>query len=385
VSHPPNGSDTKPMTSNRLLKFTPPARLWVCLVSTVLAANLHGQEPSRNFAIEVQHKGSVPPVAEWYSCTRNLDSKLLSQQAAEGCLRSILSHPQFSAGKVSFQRKDGQIKLFYFLKSPTLSLTEVDYGLSRELLADFGQFTVGDEDVLRQGDYYDPLLELHTTAQLNQFLSAKGMIALLSRSLRLDYKQRTGKLAYRVWEGPSSIPGEPLLPGSEPCRTYVRNLSELDLDDNTPLPLVNSLLMIRRTPCFSARRISKSRLELLRTDLFSAVDIKITASGKWRDISLRVRAKPTTVDHLELKWYGVFSKSHPRDLPPLPLVENRLYSRSQALRNRDLLVQSLTKPALKVKVCEEDVLAPDHHLIVIYHILGGTADSLWIDGEAIPE
>jgi hypothetical protein len=166
---------------------------------------------------------------------------------------------------------------------------------------------------------------------------------------------------------------------------YVRNFNEVDIDDYTPLPLIDSILGIRRTPCFSSDAIKKAKQELNSTNLFSSIEVKTSDSGEWRDVSVSARTKPTVVKQILYKWYGALSDAHTAELPPLPLAANQVYRRPSALGTRDLLSDFFRKSGLSVKVYEEDSLEPDHQLSVVFHVLGAKADSLSIDGESVQQ
>jgi outer membrane protein assembly factor BamA len=290
-----------------------------------------------------------------------------------------------TAGKVLVKPRRGFTDVTFILESPALTLSKVDFGLPVDRRMEFENLLSQDQFSLRTGDIFDTRKETQTTIKLEQFLKSKGVLALVSKDLILDYDHKTASLVYKVWEGPSIIPEEPLLPGPKRCDVYVRNFNEINIDDYTPLPLVDSILGIRRTPCFSSDAIKKAKQELDSTDLFSSIEVKTSDSSEWRDVSVSARTKPTTVKHILYKWYGALSDARTAELPPVPLAENQVYRRSSALGTRDLLSDFLKKSGLKVKVHEEDMLEPDHRLSVVFHVLGAKTDSLSIDGELVQQ
>ncbi len=358
-------------------------RKLVLLVFTFLPATLYPQEFPGKVQIDHEQKGSLPPVPEWYACMRNLDGKPFDRKDADKCLQSILSHPYLTGGKVVVEPGRGYTLVSFILESPSLTLLKVEFQLSRGFELAFAEFISNDEDVLRAGDIYDSSREAHTAGRLDQFLRSEGAVALVSRDLALDYDRKTASLVSRVSVGPSTIEEEPLLPNGRKCEAYVGDFNEIDMDDYTPLPLVNTILGIRRTVCFSSEAIKKAEQELNKTDLFSSMQVTTAKSGEWRNVTVSARTKPTKVGHILYKWYGTLSETHTTELPSIPLAENQAYRRSAALGSRDILVDFFRKPGLNVKVYEEVMLQPDHQLTVVFHILGAKMDTLSIDGKEI--
>ena len=380
-----NRSHTKPVESNvNMRKKKMSIRKLVLLAHIALPTVLFAQDLSGT-QTSIETKGSIPPVAEWYSCVREMRGKPFDRQEVDGCLRSVLSHPHLTAGKVVVKQHPGYTDVAFVLDSPALILSKVDFGLSRARQLEFEDLVKQDEYALHTGDIFNTAKETQTTIKLEQFLKSKGAQALVSKDIALDYDHKTASVLYKVWEGPTIVPEEPLLPGPRRCDVYVRNFNEIDIDDYTPLPFIDSILGIRRTPCFSSDAIKKAKQELDSTNLFSSIEVKTSDSGEWRDISVSARTKPTMVKQILYKWYGVLAEAHTAELPPLPLAENQVYKRSFALGTRDLLSDFFRKSGLNVKVYEEDSLGPDHQLSVVFHVLGAKTDSLSIDGKPVQQ
>jgi len=351
----------------------------IILPTIVLAQDLSGTQPF------IEAKGSIPPIPEWYSCVRDMRGKPFDRKEVDGCLQSVLSHPHLTAGKIVVKPRRGFTDVTFALESPALTLSKVDFGLPVDRQIEFENLMSQDEFAPHAGDIYDYRKADQAETKLEQFLKSEGVLTLVSKDLALDYGHKTASLVYRVWEGPSINPEEPLLPGPRRCDVYVRNFNEIDVDDYTPLALIDSIIGIRRTPCFSSDAIKKAKQQLDSTDLFSSIEVKTSDSGEWRDVSVSARSKPTPVKHIFYKWYGALSDARPAELPPLPLVENQVYRRSSALGTRDLLGDFFRKSGLNVKVYEEDSLEPDHQLSVVFHVLGAKTDSLSIDGEPVQQ
>jgi outer membrane protein assembly factor BamA len=348
------------------------------------ATALFGQESSGT-RTGIEANGSIPPVAEWYSCIRDMRGKPFDRKEVDGCLQSVLSHPHLTGGKVVVKQRGGYTSVTFVLESPEVIVSKVDFGLSGARQLEFEDLVKQDEYALRTGQVFNTLKETQMTTKLEQFLKSKGVQAIVSKNIALDYNHKAASVVYKVWEGPTLAPEEPLLPGPRQCDVYIRNFNEVNVDDYTPLPLVDSILGITRTPCFSSDAVKKAKQELDSTNLFSTIEIETSDFGEWRDVSVAARTKPTMVKHVVCKWYGALSDAHTAQLPPLPLAKNQPYTRSSALGTRDTLLDFFKKSGLNVKVYEEDSLEPDQQLSVVFHVLGAKTDSISIDGEAVQQ
>jgi len=199
-------------------------RKLILLAPIVLPTVLMAQELS-GIQTSIETKGSIPPVAEWYSCVRDMRGKPFDSKKVDGCLRSVLSHPHLTAGKVVVKQNPGYTDVAFVLDSPALILSSVDFGLSRARQLEFENLLKQDEYALHTGDIFDTAKETQTTIKLEQFLKSKGAQALVSKDIALDYGHKTASVVYKVWEGPTIVPEEPLLPGPRRCDLYVRNFN----------------------------------------------------------------------------------------------------------------------------------------------------------------
>ncbi len=137
-------------------------------------------------------------------------------------------------------------------------------------------------------------------------------------------------------------------------------------------------------------RIEQGVGELKGTGMFSVLEAKISPLQRetppdkhWRDVTLTARTNPTKVGRVLYKRYGALSEASEPDWPRIPLTVGQAYTWSGAQKSENVLTDFLTKPEIKVRVFQEDRLEPDHQLTVIFHLIGGTADALWMDGKRI--
>lgn len=338
----------------------------------------------------IEKPGSVPPVQEWYSCIHDLDNKPFDRPAAEACLTWILSHPHLTAGKLIVKPRREHTTVLFRLESPSLTVAKVNNGLPPDLEAEFEHRSSVDRLAPHVGKTYNNLGALMAIRDLDDFLKSKGILALATCERVLDYDQKIATVKCKVWKGPSIATEGPVVDGIRNCEELIAGVNETDSNDYTPLPYVNAILGIGLPPCFSVEKIEQGVRELKGVGIFSVLEAKISPSERetppdehWREVTLTARTNPTKVGRILYKRYGVLSEASEPDWPRIPLTVGQAYTWSGAQKSENVLADFLTKPEIKVKVFQEDKLEPDLQLTVIFHLIGGTADALWMDGKRI--
>ena len=337
----------------------------------------------------VMSTGSTPPVREYYSCAYDLSGKPFDRRAAEACLKSILSHPHFTGGNVVVEPHVGYTTVKFEVESPALTLTKVDFGLASDRELEFEHQLSDDDFAPHVGETYDESNAYEAKEKLDEFLKSKGILALVSYETSLDYDHRTASVNYNVWEGPPIPPREPVYPRPN-CHVLVGNINEFNIDDYTPILYVNDILNLQMTSCFSNEKIDRAVRELKGTGIFSTLEVKISPhegdsspDEQWRDVTLTARGKPTKVGRILYKRYGLLSEAPEPAWPQIRLAVGKAYSRYDAQESEKTLENFLTKPGVEVGVFQEDRLGPDKQLTVIFHLIGGATDTVWIDGKKI--
>jgi hypothetical protein len=357
-------------------------------VGLVLAAGCMFFQPtvesSENVTVDIRTAGSVPPVTRWYQCAAALEGKPLDQSAVDKCLKAILTNSPYLTGQTEREEtSDGSTVVVFNLKAPDAILTEVEFEIPSYLRESLVGLVQKDSNALRTGDAYDYLKDSHTLMRYNFFLRANGLRGIVSRDLALNYSVGKAQLRYRLLQGPPTFPQEPLAPYGKSCSVMVRNVSETDIDDSTPLSLVEKYLHIREKACFSSDDLTRAEHELRSTGLFTSVSVMVTEDGGWRDLAVTVRTKTVTVREVRYKFYGLLPQSLAEHLPAVPFWNAKPYSRSDALVTRDTLLKAFAREGTKVQVCEDDETNDRGELVVTFHILGASSDKVIIDGKEI--
>jgi hypothetical protein len=335
---------------------------------------------SDEVTVDIRPVGSVPPVIRWYACVTALDGKPFDQAAAENCLSSIIAKAPFLTGKI---QREGATAIVFNLMAPAVVLDKVEFEIPAELRKPLSDFVGKDSGAVRTDETYDYDKDSHTLMLFNLFLRSKGIRGIVSRDLDLNYDRGKAELRYRLLQGPPTFPREPLAPYGKTCNVMVRNFSEINIDDWTPLPLVEKYMRVGEKVCFSVDELSRSEQALRSTGLFKSLVVSVTEDGGWRDLALTVHTNETMVKQIHYKFYGLLPQSSAEHLPALPFWRSKPYSRSDALVTRDVFLKAFASDRMQVGVYEEDEMTDDGGLSVTFHVLGAAKDRITINGQLV--
>lgn len=335
---------------------------------------------SDEVTVDIRPVGSVPPVARWYACATALRGKPFDQVMAENCLSSIVANAPFLTGNIE---REGPTSIVFNLMAPALVLDKVEFEIPTELRKPLTDFVGNDSGAVRTDEAYDYDKDSHTLMLFDLFLRSKGIRGIVSRDLDLNYDHGKAELRYRLLQGPPTFPQEPLAPYGKTCNVMVRNFSEINIDDWTPLPLVEKYLRVGEKACFSINDLNRAEQALRSTGLFKSLVVSVTEDGGWRDLALTARTNGTMVKQIHYKFYGLLPQSSAEHLPALPFWRSKPYSRSDALVTRDVLFKAFANEKMQVRVYEEDVKSDDGGLSVTFHVLGAANDRITINGKLV--
>lgn len=354
--------------------------LAVAFVSVLV---LHAQE-SKDVRVDSENHGSVPPVSDWYACLRKLNG-LQSYDPTEGerCLTAILSHGHFKSGHIRISSTAYGPLVIFVLESPPLRLTQIDYGIRKELKRDFEDYLASTPFVPQVGQIYDFRNELSAASRIEQFFAAEGFQVAISKKVDLNYKNGTASIAYRAWEGPeiASVP----LPRPSDCEVAIGNFSMLDVDDFAPLELILHSTRMHLFSCYSERAIKEDEESLKNMKIFTDIKYSVDGSGDRRSVSLHARAKPLVVTSVLIDGFGLIStldlEKQFGKAPNLPVQMDHIYHQSEGRGSVELLGNHFKSKDIKALVFEDDQIGPDSTLKVTFHVLTYPVDELYIDGE----
>jgi hypothetical protein len=343
-------------------------------------------QDTKGVSVDYENHGSIPPVSDWYACGRRLNGSQ-SYDPAEGekCLKEILSHGHFKSGRIKVSSTAYGPLVTFVLDSPSLKLTHIDYGIRKELKTEFQDFLASTNFIPRLGDIYDARFEGSTTGRIESFFASRGFKVAVSKRVDLHYKSGTASITYRVWEGPegSSVP----LPRPSDCEIAIGNFSMLDVDDLTPLDLIQESTRTQLFSCYSGRAIQQDEENLKNMKIFTDVHYSVDGAGDRRSVSLHAHSKPLVVSSVSIDSFSLISTL---DLerqfgkpPDLPIQINRIYSQSEGRGSVELLEKHYNSKSIKARVYESEEILPDSTLKVIFHVLTYQLNELYIDGQRL--
>jgi outer membrane protein assembly factor BamA len=161
----------------------------------------------------------------------------------------------------------------------------------------------------------------------------------------------------------------------------------LDVDDLTPLDLIQESTRTQLFSCYSEQAIQQDEENLKNTKNFTDVHYSVDGTGNWRSVSVHAHAKPLVVSDVSIDGFGLISTL---DLerqfvkpPDLPVRTNRIYRQSEGRGSVELLETHYSSKNVKAKVYESDEIRPDSTLRVIFHVLTFQPNELYIDGQRL--
>jgi hypothetical protein len=281
----------------------------------------------------VDERGSVAPVPQWFSCVHELEHKPYNKPKAQECLDSIRSHPEIETGTITF--KPGH--LTFHVESPTLIVSDVDLGVSAGDLAKVYDLLAIYGNALRPGEPFESRREAASWLVLDMLLRLQGRRSGVTRTLHLDYNQKTAQAAFKIWDGPPGEP-EPLLPPyGPPCPILNANFNWSDTDDFTPVDFIRRQMKTKWLGCFSEADLREDGARLDGITFLKESKISVSGSGNSRDASFHFRSNPLPIAKVTLHCYGLLSGRCDQDVASLEVHPGETYSRSRTSEQEDSL------------------------------------------------
>jgi hypothetical protein len=333
--------------------------------------------------IQPEGQSSLPPVPGLYSCVLELEGRPYVEEEASSCLQSILKIPYFDGGRVETTHTGSGTILNFILRAPALRLTHVNLGIPATWMQDFIQYSEKKYPILHEGDSYNSNRDGNTSVTLRGFMESKGERVVVSRTIYLDYITKTAKVDFHIARAPGGTPFNFPATSETDCAVHVRSFLELDIDDFTPLPLVESMSRTRFSYCFLDSVVQGDEDRLRKTGIFKAASYSVSGSGDSRDISLNIRTKPLEIIEVNVHGHGQLSDEGIKMRPRLEFRANQVYHRSNAQRAGDELKAFYSRPDNQVKVFEDDEIVSRDKIRVTFHVVVGSKDEVIIDGKMI--
>lgn len=307
-------------------------------------------QTDRDLEVSVESHGSVPPIPDWFDCVRELDKKTYQKVKARACLQSILSHPEVVKGKVSLHHYEVRDVLTFRVEWPSITVTDVDLGIAPADLAKVHELLAINGRALHPGSTYEFTGETSTTLVLELLLRYQGRRAGISRTVSLDYKQKTAQVKFKIWEGPPGNP-EPLVPPyAEPCKIMNGYFNWTDADDLSPVSFVERRLKTKWCGCFSETDVQDDLAMLKGMKFLAEPNISVEALGEQRSVSVRLRSHAIPIADIRVRGYGLLEGQVEGRVPPLAIHAGDTYSRSASREVAQLLEKTFMKDGRQVRV-----------------------------------
>jgi hypothetical protein len=323
----------------------------------------------------------VPPVLQWFECMGELEHKAYSKAKAQACLDSILSHPEIETGAIAF---DKHKKLLTFsLKSSTLTVSDVDFGVSAGELARFHELLTINEAVngkaLHIGEPYERERDFQSWFVLDLLSRSQGRRTGISRTLHLDYEKNTAHVTYKIWEGPPGEPDQLVPPFAPPCPILNGNFNGFDWDDLTPVGYIYQQMKTKWLGCFSDADLREDEAHLKKLPFLKESKISVTGSGNSRDFSFHFRSNPIPITKVTVHGYGLLDNLSAPDISSLEIHPGDTYSETRLRQQEESLKKSSQRADSQLKVFTDVQIDAEGKAILDFIVLAYPDDVVYVN------
>jgi hypothetical protein len=337
-------------------------------------------QSDRDLGVDVESHGSAPPIPDWFSCVSEVEKKTYDEVKARACLQSILSHPEAVKGKVSLRRYKVRDVLTFRVEWPSLTVTDVDLGIDPGDLAKVHELLAINGQGLHPGSTYEFNGEASSTLVLDLLLRSEGRRAGISRTVSLDYKQKTAQVKFKIWEGP---PGntDPLVPPYvEACKIMNGNFNWSDADDLSPVSFVERRMKTKWCGCFSETDVQDDLAMLKEMKFLSEPNISVEGTGGQRSVSVKLRSHPIPIADIKVRGYGLLEGQIESAVPPLGIHAADTYSRSASRNVAQLLKKTFMKEGRQVRVFTDVEVTNEGTANLEFSVLAFPDDLVYVNG-----
>jgi len=337
-------------------------------------------QTGRQLGVWVESHGSVPPIPDWFGCVREPDKKPYDKIRTQTCLHSILSHQEVLKGKVSPHHYKAQDALTFRVESPSLTVTDVDLGIAPADLAQVHELLAINGGALHPGAIYEDGGEASSRLVLDLFFRSQGRRARISRTVHLDYKQKTAQVALKIWEGPPRYPQPLLPPYAEPCKITNGYFNWMDIDDLSPKDFIERQMKTKWLGCFSEADLQDDLVALKKMKFLAAANIIVEGTRDMKSISVHLRGRPIRIANIKVKGYGLLDGVPEGDVPPISIHAGDTYSRSDARSVETFLKRTFEKSDRQVEVFTDVEVNAVGEADLEFSVLAYPDDLVYVNG-----
>lgn len=327
---------------------------------------------------------SAPPGDKPFGCIYELTGKPYSPEAVQKCLDAISTRPFVERVWVRRYNVDGNDLLIEFnVKTALLKNESIEFKLDPLEAAQLKSWLDRNPATLRVGGYYSQDAYSTTWEGIREFYAARGILVSPTPTVNLDYKARRARLSFQIDYGPK-IPVSGAIPpySISKCDDPVIYVDESQVDEHVPRPYIESQIAL--TSAYSCYDPGVARRDVETLNSLSILDnVKVTYKGTYgdRQIFYKIKGKPLTVRHVELKSFGSPSPCVENSDAELDLKSGDVYLRSVANDVVTYLEKTAcTRPTSVVTVTEQDQPVGATQVDVTFNILTTSPHTIVIDG-----
>ena len=311
---------------------------------------------------------------------RRLDDKPYDRKESQSCLNLILSHPEIQKGKLILRHYKIEDSLTFRVESPSLSVSDLEWGVSGGDLAAFHELLSVNGRALRSGEPYDSRRDDNSRLVLDLLLRSQGRQAGITRDVYLDYNNRTARVVFKIWDGPPRVPQSLVPPYAEPCKIMNGFFNWTDADDLTPIHFVEQLMKTRWLGCYSEADVREDSIALKELKFLKEASISADGPGNMRSISVHLRSNPIPISHVEIRGYGLLEGHLETDIPPLTVHPGDIYSRRTVWQEERFLRESFAKDGRQVQVFSDVSVDSTGKATVSFAVLAYPDDMVYVNG-----
>jgi hypothetical protein len=353
----------------------------ILLVGLLLVATMQTVSQTKKCFARVDAQGSLPPLPQLFGCVRDLNGKAYQAASAKSCLDTILASGYLESGHIEVESGGSNVIVHFVLKAPSLVVQDIEFDVEEPLKQPMLAWIKKTGDTLRSGDIYRTDRDDKTREVLGFYFRDIGKNAGVTRVANIDYQARTAKLTYRVAVGPDIIPIRALAPYEKACKEPVAMFNLTDVDDYTPVNLIEKMTKTHAFGCFSTAAISEDERGLRDSKLFKGVRYDVHGDPDNRQVYLHVEGKPLEVREVKVVGYGLLFGQSFASNAALALRPGTPYKRSLANRSQEYLEKERAGANRIVDVTEDDRLTSNNELIVTFNVLAYEQDRVTINGQ----
>jgi hypothetical protein len=339
----------------------------------------------------VLSEGSVPPAfVESFVCIHDLDDKPFSDPLIQNCVAQLRANYFIRDVKVRSKEMDeGRwASVEFVLTSEPLKVDEFAIRTFDAQEPNIWKILSKSDDNLHVGGIYSWPAEAAAYNAITFFYRAQGKMVGVVPEVKLDYKQGKAWVNFRVVQGPAILKQPSTPPYGEWCDDRITYVDWSSSDDGIPVDLIESgLTLASPFTCFSNELAERDKAHLSNLSFLSSSSVEYSGAFGNRHIQYKLKAKPLTVEQINLRSFGDAS-TYLEDrnsslLKNLSLKTGEPFSRSAASRTAEYLQRRFSPKGYWSVVTVQEEVSGTQGLSVTFSVLVFPLQTIIVDGQVL--